>query len=168
MFKITIVSIITIAIFCLFSSFHPFTKEIDENIYCEIRCCWGNNFGDNSIKFTEEGLICNTFKNNKKRTLFIDYLKLKTIDIDMFQEFLERNNFFNYDSVYSCDKIILDGILQTVVLRKRDTYKVISYNYCYHQKLDSIYYFMNKLVPKNKKDLYYMDFGYFDNKCRCD
>jgi len=94
----------------LFGNAFP-QKPMNENVYCEIRCCNGNSIFDRSIKLTEEGLICkDPYKvvENKpnKRTYFIDYLKLEKDKLYELQCFLDRNDFFNFDSVYISEVLV--------------------------------------------------------------
>jgi hypothetical protein len=142
-------------------------RPMSQNIYCEIRCCIANSPGDRAIKFTEEGLIC---KNplSKQRTLFITYLDLDKKKINQFQDFLERNNFFKYDSVYKCSNRPINGNVRRIILRKDDTFKTIVYDFCYNSKLDSIFMFMNDFVPKDKRELYEVEAGYpYEKNCEC-
>jgi hypothetical protein len=146
------------SIILLFGNHFP-QKPMDENIYCEIRCCNGNSIFDRSIKLTEEGLICKNpdkLLENKpnERILFIDFLKLNQRNLNELQYFLSRNDFFSYDSVYICADLVLDGSQQTIILRRKDDFKKIIYSECYHPQLDSIFNFMNNLLPKHERKNY--------------
>jgi hypothetical protein len=138
----------------LFVSFGDFRDQI----FCEVRCCSGNSPLDNSIKFSEEGLTCKnpTFNLKKERTLFIDYFKLDKEKIKNLQDYLERKNFMNDSTAsYYCKEIRLGNPwVNRIILRQYDNFKIIKYDECYNQSIDSIFYYMNDLIPEKKKHLY--------------
>jgi len=146
-------------------------NNLAENIYCEIRCCNGSSPFDKSLVFSEEGLLCKNpdFNGSNNRTYFIDYLQLNQTTVSDFQYYLKRNNFFNYDSVYNCiEFVVIDGFQNVIIFNYEDTYKKIIIENCTMSNFDSIYYYMNSLIPDRKKDYYEIRPQVnFTQECQC-
>jgi len=49
---------------------------------------------------------------------------------------------------------VLGGSQQTIIFRREDKFKRIIYSECYNPQIDSIFYFMNNLIPKHKREKY--------------
>jgi hypothetical protein len=132
------------------------SDSIDKDIYCEIRCCTGNSPLDKSVKLSEEGLTCKNPDPRLKRgrTIFIDYLSLDRTKLNAIQSYFHRNDFFNRDSVYSCPSNGPHGELRTLIFRRYDQFKVIKYFECSRQDLDSVYIYLNDLIPRKYKKIY--------------
>lgn len=129
--------------------------------FCKIEIYSGLfNFGSESLKLTEEGLLCRKTIDKRKtsyvKVKFIPFSKIKFNDMKNLQNYLIDVNFFkSFDSILKKKYISIGSSPSVFVIREtNEKYKIIKDFDFENKQLDSLIKLMNNIIPLKYRKTY--------------